>query len=317
MTIRQDFLIVVFTLVFFAFSGWLIDVSFQSQQQTSKASSSDTASAVEVIVAAVRAPAIKELEVPELPELPDLLPDFSSQPIPVRKNKFVAYMVPFVKEENQKVYSIRQKLQPMQLSEMRTDEEIDWLKKIGRKYRVATDEINQALVSQLMLRIDGLPPSLVLAQAAVESAWGTSRFAQKANNIFGHWCMTPGCGIVPKGRPETASYEVHKFESVQQAVHRYFMNLNTNRAYAELRDIRACHRLEGESLSGPVMAGGLVAYSGGGMDYIELLRDMIRVNKWAAMDGDSNALQTSGCYAQTDQIASSESSGELRVASRE
>jgi Bax protein len=307
MTFRQDIQIVVCTLMFFAFCGWLVDSSFQDRELSPTASSIDTTSAAEVITEDVSVPAIEE------PELPDLLPDFASKPVHIRKSEFVAYMLPFVEEENLKVSSMRQKLKPMKSSDLRTDEEIDWLKQIGRKFRVSTDEISQGLVDQLMLRIDQLPPSLVLAQAAVESAWGTSRFARKANNIFGHWCMTPGCGIVPEGRPESASYEVHKFESVQQAVHRYFMNLNTNRAYAELRRIRACHRLEGESLSGPVMAGGLLAYSGIGMDYVELLRDLIRVNDWAAMDGDSRTVQTSGCYNVSDRVASIEDRNRIEL----
>jgi Bax protein len=296
MTIKQDILVIVGTLMVFAFCGWLIDVSFQ-QQQLPIFSSPDRSSAADATAASDSVP----VPVVEEPELPNLLPDFSSHPVKVRKSKFVAFVIPFVEKENQEVDSIRQKVNSMQLSEKRTDAEVDWLTRIGRKYRVTTDEIDQKFISQLLLRIDQLPPSLVLAQAAIESAWGTSRFAQKANNLFGHWCMTPGCGIVPKGRPKTAKYEVHKFESVQQAVHRYFMNLNTNRAYAGLREIRACHRLEGESLSGPVMAGGLLAYSGRGKDYIDSLRDLIRMNDWAAMDGDASTMNTSGCYAQSDQ----------------
>jgi len=315
MTMRQSILIFACAVAVCTLGNWQIDFSLRHQNQS--VTSPDAASVAEVAVPAVSVPV--PAPVVEEPELPDLLPDFSSQPVHVRKSEFVAYVIPFVEEENLKVYLIRQKLHSMQLSEMTTDEEIVWLKQIGRKYRVSTKVVDQSLISQLSWRIDQLPPSLVLAQAAIESAWGTSRFAQKANNLFGHLCMTPGCGIVPKGRPEFASYEVRKFDSVEHAVHRYFMNLNTNRAYAELRDIRACHRLEGESLSGPVMAGGLLAYSGNGTDYIDLLRAMIRVNDWAAMDGDPNAMQTSGCNAMSNQLVSVDdtASTELQVATNE
>lgn len=315
MIIKQNILIVACTLAVVILSNWQIDFSLQQQKQSPPVNSSDPISGAEIFVAT----APFQVRLDEESDLPNLLPDFSSQPLHIRKSEFVAYVIPFVEEENLRVYSIRLKLHDLRLSEVRTDAEIDWLKQIARKYRVANHEIDQTLFPQLLLKIDQLPPSLVLAQAAIESAWGTSRFAQKANNLFGHWCMTPGCGIVPRGRPEDARYEVRKFASVQQAVHRYFMNLNTNKAYAELREIRACHRSEGESLSGPVMAGGLLAYSGSGMDYIHSLRTLIRVNEWAAMDGDSNAMHTSGCYAGVDQLAKvDERSGyELRVASAE
>ncbi len=236
-------------------------------------------------------------------ELPDLLPDFSAQPIHIRKSSFVAFVLPFVEKENQRIDSLRQKLQRMQASAERTDQEIAWLAVLGRSYHLSTDVTDAAFMPRLLRRIDLLPPSLVLAQAAIESAWGTSRFAQKANNIFGHWCMKPGCGLVPRNRPEFAHYEVRRFESVEQSVHRYFMNLNTNRAYRDLREIRACHRSAGETLSGPVMAGGLVAYSGGGTKYIQLLRDVIRVNAWTALDGGTDRMFTSGCDTVEDRLA--------------
>lgn len=314
LAIKQNILIVACTLAVITLSNWQIDFSLQQAPQSPPGKAPDRVSVAEIIIATEPA----NLRVDVESELPNLLPDFASQPIHLRKSEFVAYVIPFVEEENLKVSSIRQQLQGMQLSEVRTDAEIDWLQQLGRKYRVATDAIDQTFMSQLLLRIDQLPPSLVLAQAAIESAWGTSRFAQKANNLFGHWCMTPGCGIVPKDRPEYASYEIRKFGSVQQAVHRYFMNLNTNKAYAELREIRACHRSEGESLSGPVMAGGLLAYSGRGMDYIHSLRTLIRVNEWDVMDGNANTMFTSGCYAVADQLVSLEiSSTEFQIASSE
>ncbi len=233
-------------------------------------------------------------------ELPDLLPDFAAKPVAQRKNDFVAFVLPHVRQENERIRSIRSRLKGLLETDNWSAEDFQWLATTSKTYRLSYTAIDEYLVHRLLSRVDTLPPSLVLAQAAIESAWGTSRFARKANNIFGHWCMTPGCGIVPKERPLEASYEVYKFETIAQAVHRYYMNLNTNRAYEVLREIRACHREEGESLSGPVMAGGLLAYSGRGADYIDSLRHLIRANDWERMDQISSVQASSDCSAEMD-----------------
>ena len=120
---------------------------------------------------------------------------------------------------------------------------------------------------------------MVLAQAAIESAWGTSRFARQANNLFGQWCFAPGCGIVPLHRPSDATYEVEKFPSVGAAVEAYYLNLNTHAAYRALRTIRRESRLQGKTLSGALMVAGLEKYSGRGIHYVEELRSMIRTNQ--------------------------------------
>jgi Bax protein len=233
-------------------------------------------------------------------ELPDLLPDFAAKPVQQRKSEFIEFVLPHIEQENVRIDSIRERLVSLKEDSDWTEGDTDWLRQISQKYRLYGAIIDESLIEELLTRVDQLPPSLVLAQAAIESAWGTSRFARKANNIFGHWCMTPGCGLVPRERPENASYEVHKFDNVGQAVHRYFMNLNTNLAYEEMREIRTCHREGGEPLSGSIMAGGLLAYSGRGSAYIESLRNLIRINDWERMDGISETVAYSECYVSSD-----------------
>jgi len=122
----------------------------------------------------------------------------------------------------------------------------------------------------------------VLAQGALESAWGSSRFARQANNLFGQWCFVPGCGIVPLQRSEGATHEVKAFASVGEAVEAYFYNINANGAYTTLRDIRQEDRAHQRPLTGARMAGGLELYSGRGMSYVHELRNMIRSNKLEA-----------------------------------
>jgi Bax protein len=120
---------------------------------------------------------------------------------------------------------------------------------------------------------------MALAQAANESAWGTSRFAKQGNNLFGQWCFTAGCGLIPQHRSEGKSHEVAKFSSPQASVTSYIHNLNSHSAYQEFRQIRASQRQQFNRLSGQQCVEGLLKYSSRGEEYIQELQAMIRVNK--------------------------------------
>jgi Bax protein len=158
--------------------------------------------------------------------------------------------------------------------------ELERLASIQRRYKIKGDPLmDEAVRQKLLTRVDILPPSLVLAQAANESAWGTSRFARLANNIFGEWTFTPGTGIVPKDRPEGASYEVRKFPSIYDSLKSYMANLNTNGAYAPLRRLRAQMRRQDEPLQGTELAKGLLAYSTRREAYVAEIAEMIRYNR--------------------------------------
>ncbi len=138
------------------------------------------------------------------------------------------------------------------------------------------------LLDALLLRVNVLPEALVLAQAASESAWGTSRFARQANNYFGQWCFSQGCGLVPKHRPEGATHEVAKFSSVAESVQAYFHNINTFTAYEALRTERA---KQPQNVTAKRLLPTLLQYSERGEDYIKDLKKLIRQNRL-----DSNAL---------------------------
>lgn len=142
------------------------------------------------------------------------------------------------------------------------------------KYRVK--ECSQ---ENLLKKVNVIPPSLALAQAANESAWGTSRFAQKANNLFGEWCFSEGCGLVPLSRPDCETYEVERFEELKGSVASYIHNLNSHPAYKKLRDIR-----NSVGVNGYKMAGGLEAYSARGEKYVEELQSMIEYNELQEYD---------------------------------
>ena len=132
---------------------------------------------------------------------------------------------------------------------------------------------------ELNRRMDIVPASMVLSQAAMESGWGTSRFARQANNMFGQWCFTRGCGVVPGQRDTSAKHEVAKYDRVDLAVESYYRNINTQPSYKELRGIRQQARHDGKLPTGHELVAGLGKYSARGDDYIEELRSMIRSNE--------------------------------------
>jgi Bax protein len=132
----------------------------------------------------------------------------------------------------------------------------------------------------LLRRLDIIPADLALAQAAMESAWGRSRFAREGNNYFGQWCFSKGCGIVPEKRPAGARYEVQRFDSPAESVAGYMRNLNSHPRYTELRLIREKARAESADISGQQLAGGLHGYSAIGDTYIRTLRVLIRANQF-------------------------------------
>jgi Bax protein len=118
----------------------------------------------------------------------------------------------------------------------------------------------------------------VLAQAANESAWGRSRFATEGNNLFGQWCFSQGCGLIPNGRPEGATYEVAVFDTPLDSIRSYMMNLNSFHAYDELRKIRKERRDQGQMITGKALAEGLINYSTRREEYVKEIQLMIEHN---------------------------------------
>jgi len=152
-------------------------------------------------------------------------------------------------------------------------------------YRLSDFDQNKAADwHRLLQRVDVIPPSLALSQAANESAWGTSRFARSGHNYFGQWCFTTGCGVVPRHRTAGKQHEVAVFASPAAAVASYLHNLNSHPAYQRLREIRLQQRQQHQVVSGLALAAGLEKYSERGEDYIRELRAMIRHNRLSQYD---------------------------------
>jgi len=210
-----------------------------------------------------------------------------------RKNSFFSFLRPIAESENKRIQKQRQRLIKIQQQiPHRSPSKLDqqWLSELAKNYKVKSKSTSapqatasqpeyETLLSALLSKVDQIPESLILSQAAIESAWGTSRFAQKANNYFGHWCYTPRCGIIPNKRSEGKKHQIKKFKSVRASVRGYIHNINSNAAYLELRKIRDRKRSSAENFTGYDLAAGLKSYSAIGDEYIKIVRAIIKSNQ--------------------------------------
>ncbi len=151
---------------------------------------------------------------------------------------------------------------------------------LALKYRVLYDEVGgEVFFDRLLMHADIIPRDLALAQAANESAWGSSYFARHGNNLFGQWCFIQGCGIVPRKRPAGDTHEVAVFNNLAHSIASYIQYLNSHPAFKQLRHERYQARKNGKHPSGYDMATGLKAYPARGMNYVKTLQSMIEKNK--------------------------------------
>ncbi|MFP3980738.1 MAG: glucosaminidase domain-containing protein [Desulfobacterales bacterium] len=213
------------------------------------------------------------------------LPDFSKYTnIQKKKTEFFNFLRPIIRKGNwrvlkQRAYVLRQ-WEHFQDGREISPEAIERLEQLAENYRVDAEfSAGTEFFRKMLIHVDKIPVELALIQAAKESAWGTSHFAQKGNNLFGQWCFDKGCGIVPRRRPEGATYEVQTFGDVSESARSYIRNLNSHPAYKELRIQRYRMRLAGGELTGHNMAEGLGQYSEIGMAYVRTVRKMIRGNQ--------------------------------------
>lgn len=206
----------------------------------------------------------------------------TSNQIPVQEKKrvFFRLMAPLILIANEKILLERQLISAASLDDPK-------LLALAIKYRVVDDSkqsVSEQQRQTLLQNVDAMPPSLVLAQAAEESGWATSRFTVEGNAFFGQWDFS-GKGMAPKEqRTELGNYGLARFESPQASVEGYLLNLNTNNAYQKLRALRAQLRADNKPITGLELAGTLDKYSERGQAYIDGLREMIRYNKLEQTD---------------------------------
>lgn len=206
------------------------------------------------------------------------MPDFLAiTDVKTKKSTFFNYLKKLTKISNYKILQLRAEIKGMNPQRL-TQHQIQLLNRLAKTYKIKTTEPTEQ-IDLLLHKVGTMPEALVLAQAANESAWGTSRFAIQGNNFFGQWCFSLGCGLVPSDRPDGANYEVQKFKNPQASVDAYIRNLNRHGSYAGLRGIRMCLTNEAEAVTARALSAGLIKYSTRGIAYIDEIRSMIRVNR--------------------------------------
>ncbi|MFT7218954.1 MAG: Bax protein [Candidatus Azotimanducaceae bacterium] len=212
-------------------------------------------------------------------------PDFTSySSTQEKKEAFYRYLLPLIHKANLEVVKERLWLTAMADTLLNnvslSQQQLNELEKFEKRYRRKSKDLDTAeRVGALLLRVDVVPASLVVAQAAKESGWGTSRFAIEGNNYFGIWCFYEGCGLTPLRRDNNRAHEVATFGSVEQGVRYYVRTINTHTAYNDLRKVRANAKRVKQSVEGEKLADGLIRYSERGLPYVKEIQSMIRFNK--------------------------------------
>ena len=203
-----------------------------------------------------------------------------------RKSLFIKIILPLVLEENNRIIIDRKKLFSILNKNKNSKDEIKWLNQKFKQYGVLNKDL-----ATLKVRMDIIPVSLAIAQAAKETGWGTSRFAIEGNALFGQWTWS-GEGIKPAGADTDATYKVMKFNVLKASVRAYQRNLNTHPSYKEFRIERAIQRDNDEKLDSLKLVGYLEKYAETGKEYTEILKKIINQNSLTDFD-DVDILPTS------------------------
>jgi len=195
-----------------------------------------------------------------------------------RKDLFIKIVLPLIVKENNKIRVDRKRLFTILNKNSNTEIEKKWLEKKYKKYGVKKNDL-----STLKVRMDEIPVSLAIAQAAKETGWGTSRFALKGNALFGQWTWS-GEGLKPKNADDGKDHKVMKFHSLQLSVRAYLRNLNTHSSYKNLRKARTELRNQNKPLDSLILSKHLDKYAETGSQYIEVLQKIIEQNNLKDFD---------------------------------
>ena len=203
-----------------------------------------------------------------------------------RKEFFIQIILPLILQENNNIKLDRKRLFSIINKSNNTKLEKKWLEKKYKQYGVSSQDL-----STLKIRMDEIPVSLAIAQAAKETGWGTSRFAQEGNALFGQWTWS-GEGLKPKDADKSKGHKVMKFNVLQASVRAYQRNLNTHSSYKNLRKARAELRDQGLPLDSLLLVRFLNEYAETGEKYVEVLQKIIKQNNLKDFD-DAKLLPSS------------------------
>jgi len=202
-----------------------------------------------------------------------------------KRELFIKIVLPLILNENEKITEDRKKLFKILAKNFNTVGERVWLMRRFKEYKIK----DQDLV-KLKMRMDIIPVSIALAQAANESGWGTSRFALEGNALFGQWTWS-NKGISPKNKDPNKSHKVLQFQILKASVKAYKNNLNTHNAYQEFREARAQLRQENKQITGLDLIKYLKNYAAIGDKYVSIIKDIIEKNSLTDFD-HANLLPT-------------------------
>ena len=195
------------------------------------------------------------------------------QSVQLKKETFIKIVLPLVVAENEKILDDRRKLKVLSEKKFTSDLEKQWLRQKLLEYKVKRGNLDE-----LMFKMDMIPVSIALAQAAKESGWGTSRFALEGNAIFGQWTWD-GQGIAPLNRDSNKSHKILKFPILRASVKAYKNNLNTHKSYSKFREKRKQLREKGKNITGLALTDTLKNYAQTGSEYTKILNQIIKQNK--------------------------------------
>ena len=194
------------------------------------------------------------------------------QSVQLKKETFIKIVLPLIVAENEKILDDREKLKTLIEKKFTTDTEKQWLRQKLLEYKVKKSDLKE-----LMFRMDMIPVSIALAQAAKESGWGTSRFALEGNAIFGQWTWD-GQGIAPLNRDGDKNHKILKFPILRASVKAYKNNLNTHKSYYKFREKRNQLRKKSKSIAGLALTDTLKNYAQTGSEYTKILNQIITQN---------------------------------------
>jgi len=231
---------------------------------------------------------VREIPRVYLADVPNTWRERSAKELSVadKKRLFFRLIAPIVLRINELILEdrVRAKELTQRLAQGQsvTPDDQAWLTELAVKYKVlksTSERLDSDAFTELLIRVDVVPPSLSLAQAASESGWGTSRFAAQGNSLFGQWTWGKGLKPAEQRTSELGDQRIAAFGSTAQAAYSYALNLNTERAYRDFRLKRADLRRQSLRISGTVLAETLLNYSERGQAYVDHLKTLIRQNR--------------------------------------
>ena len=202
-----------------------------------------------------------------------------------KKNLFIQIVLPLILKENTQIRLDRKKLFVILNKSNNSEAEKKWLNMKFKQYGVKSKDL-----FTLKIRMDEVPTSLAIAQAAKETGWGTSRFALEGNALFGQWTFS-GEGLKPLAIDANKTHKVMKFQILQASIRAYQRNLNTHSSYKKFRKLRALARENNEKLDSLILADSLDKYAATGIKYTEILKKIIKQNALKDFD-DAKLLPT-------------------------